>query len=261
MLSIEQVKVILQPQFEYLGKSHGEMLWLHSFSVWSILSKLAARIPRFTDRERLLLEVSALVHDVGKLRAENQAILQGLRPGKVKHTASKEEIGEYLSRFANSGTLQLSEEDVRQIWEFALHHHISDEQQNEAQTPAYGIYAEVVRYADWLSSMLRLDMTLLRQISNELDGVCRITTFSVGRYPSPSTYHLLREASRQYRELGWEILVVLDNSIIFLGDMSSLPPDRKGIVKSFVDGLVAKSFEDVSIQITYMRYEILSGEA
>lgn len=261
MLSIEQVKTILQPQFEYLGKSHGEMLWLHSFSVWSILSKLAARIPRFTERERLLLEVSALIHDVGKLRTENQAVLQGLKQGRVKHTASKEEIEEYLSRFVDNGTLQLNQEEIGQIWEFTLHHHISDEQQKDAKTAAYGIYAEVVRYADWLSSMRKLDMTLLMQISNGLEGICRITAFSVGRYPSPSTYHLLQEASQQYRMLGWEILVVLDNSVIFVGGPSSPSPDRQQIVKSFAAKLMAKSFEDVSIQIKYMRYEILSGQA
>lgn len=227
MLTVDQVRTLLEPQLEYLGKSHGEMLWLHSCSVWSILSKLAARIPRFTDRERLILEISALVHDAGKMRSDNQEVLQGQRPGKVKHTASKEEMREYLSRFVDRGTLQITEEDIKQVWEFALHHHISDEQQKEAQTAAYGIYAEVVRYADWLSSMPKLDMTLLRQISNRLEGICKITVFNVGRYPSPSTYHLLQEASRQYCSLGWEILVVLDNNIVFVGDASSSFPRKK----------------------------------
>ena len=92
VLTLEQVKKVLKPQFEYLAKSHGEVLWLHSFSVWSILSKLSARIPRFTDHERLLLEISALIHDIGKMRVRSQEILAKEKHGKLKHTATKEEI-------------------------------------------------------------------------------------------------------------------------------------------------------------------------
>jgi len=83
MLELNQVKAILKPQFEYLAKSHGEVLWLHSFAVWSILAKLAARIPRFTDRERLLLEISALIHDIGKIRPKNQDILTNKKRRKI----------------------------------------------------------------------------------------------------------------------------------------------------------------------------------
>ncbi|MDA8242154.1 MAG: HD domain-containing protein [Nitrospiraceae bacterium] len=260
VLTIEQVKIILQPQFEYLAKSHGEVLWLHSFSVWSILSKLAARIPRFTDHERMLLEISALIHDIGKMRARSQEILTGERQGKLRHTATKEEISQYLSPFISSGLLDIDSKGIDQIWEFALHHHISEEQQKEAQTPAYGIYAEVVRYADWLSSMELLDMATIRQIQNGLEGVCKLAVFSVGRYPSPTTYHLLQEAIEKYRIKGWEVLSILDNGALFLGDTESIMPSKKEIVSSFANQLVAKSFEGVSIKGSY-KYEILSGKA
>lgn len=141
VLQLEQVKRILQPQFEYLAKSHGEVLWLHSFSVWSILSKLVARIPRFADQKRLLLEISALIHDIGKMRPKSQEILTGKRQGTLKHTATKEEIKNYLSPFIAEKIIPIKVDDIDQIWEFALHHHITEEQQKEAQTPAYGIYA------------------------------------------------------------------------------------------------------------------------
>ncbi len=261
ILNIDQVKKVLQPQFEYLAKSHGEMLWLHSFSVWSILSKLAVRIPRFTDHERMLLEISALIHDIGKMRTESQKVLTGERQGKLKHTATKEEIRQYLLPFISNGLFNLDSEGIDQIWEFVLHHHISEEQQKEAQTPAYGIYAEVVRYADWLSSMERLDMATIRQIQNGLEGICKLTTFSVGRYPSPTTYHLLHEATEKYRTHGWEILTILDDGVLFIGDTSSIPPNKKEIADSFANQLIEKSFEGVSIQNKYMRYEILSGKA
>lgn len=261
VLQVEQVKRILQPQFEYLAKSHGEVLWLHSFSVWSILSKLTARIPRFTEQERLLLEISALIHDIGKMRPRNQEILTGESEGILKHTATKEEIKNYLSPFIAGSSLPIKVDDVNQIWEFALHHHISEEQQKEAQTAAFGIYTEVIRYADWLSSMERLDMTVIRQIQNGLDGVCNLTVFNVGRYPSPTTYHLLQEATERYHSLGWETLVVLDSAAIFIGEKKSVCPRKKELSEGFINKLVEKSFEGVSIQNKYMRYEILSGKA
>lgn len=261
VLQLEQVKRILQPQFEYLAKSHGEVLWLHSFSVWSILAKLAARIPRFTSQDRLFLEISALIHDIGKMRPRNQEILTGEREETLKHTATKEEIKNYLSPFIAGSSLPIKVDDVNQIWEFALHHHISEEQQKEAQTAAFGIYTEVIRYADWLSSMERLDMTVIRQIQNGLDGVCNLTVFNVGRYPSPTTYHLLQEATERYHSLGWETLVVLDNGAIFIGDMKYEMLKKKELSEGFTNKLLAKSFEGIVVRNKYIRYEILSGPA
>jgi len=260
-LNIEQVKEVLRPQFEYLAKSRGELLWLHSFAAWSILSKLAIRIPRFTDHERLLLEISALIHDIGKMRLKSQEILAGEKHGTLKHTATKEEIKEYLETFISKGLLKIEEKDFDRVWEFALHHHISEDQQKEAQTPAYGIYSEVVRYADWLSSMERLDMMTIRQMQNGLEGVCKLTVFGVGRFPSPSTYHLLQEATEKYHAQGWEILTILDDGVLFVGDVAVFIPDKKAIVVDFVNQLIRRSFEGVTIQNRYMRYEILSGKA
>jgi HD superfamily phosphodiesterase len=261
MLELNQVKTILSPQFEYLAKSHGEVLWLHSFSVWSILAKLAARIPRFTDKERLLLEVSALIHDIGKMRPKSQDILTNKGGGKVIHTATKQEIVDYLSPFIDDKVIPIQINDIDQIWEFALHHHISKDQQQETETPAYGIYADVVRYADWLSSMDQIDMTTVRQIQNWLAGICRLTVFNIGRYPSPTTYCLLQEATDRYHSLGWETLVVFDNGAIFIGDRDSILPSKNELSKSFTQKLIDESFRGMSIQNKYMRYEILSGKA
>lgn len=261
ILSLEQVRTILQPQFEYLAKSHGEVLWLHSFSAWSILSKLIVRIPRFTDQERLLLEISSLIHDIGKMRLENQKILTGEKQGTLKHTATKDEINTYLLHFITKNIISINVNDIGKIWEFILHHYISDEQQKEAKTPAYGIYAEVIRYADWLSSMEQIDMAMIRHIQNGLDGFCNLTVFNVGRYPSPTTYHLLQEASEKYHSLGWETLVVFDNGVVFIGKKGLNLPQKEELAKSFTNKLISKSFEGINIQNKYMRYEILSGPA
>lgn len=261
MLELNQVKAILKPQFEYLAKSHGEVLWLHSFAVWSILAKLAARIPRFTDRERLLLEISALIHDIGKIRPKNQDILTNKREGKLIHTASKEEIVDYLSPFIDCKVIPIRIDDIDQIWEFALHHYISKAQQQETQTPAHGIYAEVIRYADWLSSMDQIDMATVRMIQNNLEGICRLVAFNIGRYPSPATYCLLQEATNSYHSLGWETLVVFDNGALFIGDTDSMLPSKNEISKNFTQKLIEESFRGMSIQNKYMRYEILSGNA
>jgi len=261
ILSLEQVKAILKPQYEYLAKSRGEVLWLHSFAAWSILSKLAARIPRFTEKERLLLEISALIHDIGKMRTKSQEILTGKQQGKLPHTATKEEIKTYLLPFISDNMLQLEDKDIDSIWEFALHHHISEKQQKEAEVPAYGIYGEVVRYADWLASMERLDMTTIRQIQNSLEGICRLTVFSVGRQPSPTTYLLLQMAIEEYHRLRWETLVVFDDSVVFIGNNNMATPARQEIAERFTKQLTNASFKAISIQNRYMRYEILSGPA
>lgn len=262
-LSIEQVKKILQPQFEfeYLAKSYGEPLWIHSFSVWSILSKLVAYIPRFTTREKLLMELAALLHDIGKMRLESQLILAKTHGGALKHTATKDEIKDYLNPFISSGLLNLTEKEINSIWEFALHHHLSDEQLKEAHIPAFGLYAEVVRFADWLSSMERLNMSTIMQIANVLQGVCQITVFAIGRYPSPSTYSLLQTAIDKYRALSWNTLLALDDGAIFIGDKNCRLPSKKEIVEDFAKLLVMQSFEGHSIQIKFLRYEILSGKA
>lgn len=260
-LSIEQVKKILRPQFEYLAKSYGEPLWLHSFSVWSILSKLVAHVPRFTDKEKLLMELAALLHDIGKMRLRSQLILAKGSGATLKHTATKEEIETYLRSFILSGLLELTKGDIDSIWEFALHHHLSDDQLKEAQIPAFGVYAEVVRFADWLSSMERLEMSSVMRIADVLKGICQLTVFGLGRYASPTTHCLLQTAIEKYRTSSWETLVILDDGVIFIGDKDAGLPRKREIAEEFADLLVKQSFEGHSIQIKFIRYEVLSGEA
>lgn len=260
VLSLDKVKAILQPQFGFIAKSTGEPLWLHAFSVWSVLSKLAARIPRFTKHERLLMEIAALIHDIGKTRASNQQVLI-TEKGKTKHTATKEEIKEYLQPLINTTVIDLTQNDINVIWEFALHHYVSDECLKEAQTPAFDIYAEVIRYADWLSSMSHLDMSLINQLKSDLEGICAITIFGVGRFPSPTTYQLLHIAIGKYKNLSWEPLVILDDGIVFIGDIRTSLPTREEIVNDFLNLMTQKSFEGHNIKTTFFRYEILSGKA
>lgn len=257
VLSLDKVKAILQPQFGFIAKSTGEPLWLHSFSVWSVLSKLTAYIPRFTKHERLLMEIAALVHDIGKRRGSNQQVLIKEK-GKTKHTATKEEIEEYL---LNTGVIDLTQNDINTIWEFALHHYVSNKYLKEAQTPAFDIYAEVIRYADWLSSMSHLDISLINQLKSDLEGICAITIFGVGRFPSPTTYQLLDIAIEKYKNLSWEPLVILDDGIVFIGDIETPLPTREGIAKDFLDLMMQKTFEGHNIKNTFFRYEILSGRA
>lgn len=260
-LSIEQVRTILQPQFKYLAKSYGEPLWLHSFSVWSILSKIAVFIPRLTDRERLLMELAALLHDIGKMRPGSQEILTKARGGPLKHTATKEEVRNYISPFISSGLLELTDKDISSIWEFALHHHLSDGQIKEASVPSFGIYGEIVRFSDWLSSMEYLNMPTIMRITNTLREVCKMTVFGVGRYPSPATSHVLQIAVDRYRSLCWEVLLILDNGVVFIGDMDACLPKKSEIVKEFSGLLMEGLFEGHSIQPLFLKYEILSGIA
>jgi len=261
MLTLEQVKSIIRPQFEHLAKSTGEALWIHSFNVWAILSKFLFFIPRFDDKEKRLIEIAALIHDIGKMRDYNQEILVGKKSGIVKHTATKEEITSYLKPLIEEGILQLHEEDFNAIWQFTLHHYLSEQQLKEANIPSFGIYAEIVRYADWLSSMQKIDLLKVSQIKNDLQGICDLSVFTIGRFPSPSSYLICEVATKNYRSLGWIPLLMLDDGILFIGPKGNLLPNKNKIISEFIKELQTRTYEGHKIKVGYIRNEILAGKA
>ncbi len=91
-MELKTIQKILEPQFGYLAKSTGEQLWAHHFAVWNIYLKMSKYYPSLDDKEKYLLELACLFHDIGKEKSENQDILLGEKSGKVVHKPKIEDI-------------------------------------------------------------------------------------------------------------------------------------------------------------------------
>lgn len=252
---------ILKRQAGFLAKSEGTPLWVHSFAVWAITARLAAHIPRFEARERLQLELAALLHDEAKRLPQNQAILRGDQKGRVSHPLTRDLIEEAL---ADCPDLELSPADREKIWEFAHHHSLSESEQQRLTTPAVGLYCSVLRWADWLASMAgrdEIDPELISRLRQDTDGVLDWTVFSIGRPPSPTTTFLLQVGFNRYRERGWEPITITDQAILFVGKYRLPLPNKAEVVGEIAKELRQRSIAGQNIQFKYIRYEVFAGEA
>ena len=263
MLRNEEIKAILKPQFGFLGKGSdfkAETLWVHAFTLWSIASKIMKFIPRFDERERRLLEITVLIHDIGKMTGRNQAILSGQAEGKVRHTQTKEQINAYFKDNNLVGQLALSEEDIDFIYHAHLHHNLPDEALKTA-LPSLAVYADIVRYADWLASMERLDRRQVQRISNSLEPFCQITAVHISRHEGPSNYLLFDTTYNIYREKGWDVLIVLADSLLLIAIKGTPYPEKNTVVKEFQEALVRKSLSLQKPNPTNFASVLLAGES
>jgi len=260
VLTLEQVKEILKPQFGYISKSTGEPLWLHSFSLWSIVSKMIKFIARFTTEDKLFIEIASLLHDIGKTKQENQDVLISAK-GKTRHTSSIEEMRKHLDKIVQKGIIDLSAKQIDKAWEFAIHHSVSEQQIHTAKTPSFGIFSQIVRFADWLSSMKIIDMNIVNDLKTSFMRIIEFTVFGVGRNPSPSSYHLINLAIEEYKKMNWEPLVILDDGVVFIASPKTPIPSIKKIIEKFSSELISISFEGQTIKTSYIRTNILSGQA
>ncbi|MHB9053373.1 MAG: hypothetical protein ACYC5F_05220 [Thermoleophilia bacterium] len=212
----------------------------------------------------MALEVSALVHDIGKMSADNQLVLRGLKTGKTQHKVTKTQLAQYINSIPQKLRPRLGEKDLSSIWEFSLHHSLSDDDIRSAARPAFGVYGQVLRWSDWLASMAateQLDLNLIERLQNEVEGVFRLTVFTVARYPSPTTNELLQQAVAKYTELGWRLLVILDDAAVFIGALDLSLPNRSSFVAAFTDTLVLESLKRQTISTSFFRHGIISGKA
>ncbi len=261
-LTLADVRKALHRQFGFLAKSNGTPLWLHSFTVWSIASKFAALVPRFSDRERLLLEIAALFHDIGKRDPVVQEVLSGKREGKAPHRVSRDEIrSEVLAAF--EGRISLSDPEIDSLYDIGLHHSLSGSDVEKAKTPAFGAYSQLIRWADRLASMAadeRPDFSLILEIRNATQGVFEISFATMGRFPSPTTFTVLQIIAEEYGKAGWTTLLSLENAVLFVGKAQSRIPDKASVVGKVRKALFEKNLQGQSIKASFGK-EILSGEA
>ena len=261
MLTTDEIRAILRPQFGLLGKSvRGEPLWVHAFTLWSISHQLLKFIPRFDDRERRLLEITCLIHDAGKASDVNQKILSGATEGKVKHTQTKRRIRAYFEDNNLIDLLSLSEEDIDFIYHAHLHHHLPEGSLKTAP-PSLAVYANIVRYSDWLASQKLLNRKLILSLSKRLEPFCQITTIHISRLEGPSNYLLFDTAFNIYKEKGWDVLVVLPDGMVMIAPNETPYPIKREVIQSFQDKVIRESLSLQKPNPTNFAAALLGGES
>lgn len=215
-----QVQDFLDPQFGYLAKSSGEQLSAHHFTCWSVFRKIARYIPSLDEKDKELIEVACLIHDIAKKNEKNQRILRGIESGQVIHKPTYEEVVEYI----DNSPLSLSDKDKKTIFDLILtHHSVSDGDLRGITTPSAGILTELLRFSDWIASMDEVMPETVGRIRDNFSGLLDITYAEVSRFPSPTTYLLLGMIIEEYKNAGWESLLLLDNGAIFIAKGVNLP--------------------------------------
>ena len=244
-----------------MGKSiKAEPLWVHAFTVWSILSKIMRYIPRFDDRERRLLEITTLIHDIGKISGKNQAILSGKIGGRVRHTQTREQVNTYFTEHNLTDKLSLNTDDIDFIYHAHLHHNLPDEALKTAP-PALAAYADIVRYADWLASQNRIDRKQIQRIANSLEPFCQMTVVQISRPEGPANYLLFNTAYKIYKEIGWEALVVQPDGLLLISPKGTSYPDKGSVISSFQDQLIKESILLQKPNPTNFAAVLLAGES
>ena len=237
-----KVQTFLEPQFGFLGKSNGEQLWMHHYTVWSVFKKFVAYIPSIYEKESAFIEVACLLHDLAKRSEKNQRILRGEEEGRVVHKPVLEEVRDYLKLVESSLPFPLTEENIKIVFDIIItHHSISEKDLRGITTDSAGILTELLRYADWLASMETISPRTINEIRKAVKGLCDLTYLEISRFPTPTTYLFLDKAIKKYEEKGWKTLLVFDNGVVFIGERCEIPEKEKivnKIVNSFFSGFL-----------------------
>jgi len=244
------VRAFLAGQFGFLAKSSGEMLWAHHYGVWSVVKKLASYLPRFQkDPDGLeLLELAALVHDIGKMRSTWQA---AIREGKTlpPHKANDEEIAEYLGKHLpeHKVTPQL----VKAVTDIARPHHgPSEKDLAEIDVSGAGFYTQLLTAGDWLASMESINGRVVGEFAHLFEAFCQITYAEVSRFPSPTTYILLNVLDESYRKSGYQPILFTKSGAVFVGPTTAQPPNPEEVVEKAVVQIIEVSLSYQQIRPT-----------
>ncbi|MFH2049180.1 MAG: hypothetical protein ABIJ12_07015 [bacterium] len=228
------LKLLLEPQFGKLGKSSGEQLWAHHYTTWNIAHDLLSFLDGVPDKIKKNIEIASLIHDIGKMSDEHQLFYKGESKKKPIHRASKEKISEYLQPLIESGILDCDDEDINQSYEIAyIHHSVSEADIQNAVTSRFGVYAEILRRADWLASAESVDSTTINEIREKYKPFFDLTYFRIARFASPTTSLLQKNAVECYNKRGWQVLSQYSNGIIFIGPKNSEIPVKSEILNDF----------------------------
>lgn len=243
-MDIKKVRKLLNPQFGYIAKSTGEPLYIHHYMVWSICTKLSSYVPSLDEREKELLEIACLVHDIGKMDREFQEALRtGKRPPPHKIT-TKEELYEFLEK-CNIPLSDLgiqSEEDLQFIADIIrTHHGTSKRDLIEINTTAAKFFTQLLTTADWLASMHHISfetMEKLRRLySNRIDFAC----VQCSRFSSPTFMLIIGKLIEHFKEKGWTPLCFPENGVIFIAKHGTQLPQKDRIIDEILSKIIKDS--------------------
>ena len=238
---------ILRPQWLSgdWAKSSGELLWAHSFTVWSVGRKLAGYVPSLVPAEAELLDLASLTHDIGKRRPECQDRLR-LGLGAGDHKLELDELAAYFRNDLRDST-PLSDEQIRRVWDIARTHHSVSSADIQSQTFARaGLLGRLLITADWIASMEHPDVETLTRLQGLYGGpvgpsCLSFSYFEFSRFPSPTSYLVVRVALDHYRRHGWEPLVVFPQSAIFVAPPGHERPSRAALGHAIETDVIQRS--------------------
>jgi len=238
---------ILRPQWlsGVWAKSSGELLWAHSYTVWSVGRKLARLVPSLSSEETRLLDLSCLTHDVGKRRPGCQERLRhGQAPGD--HKLEFEELRAYF-RDDLQGRIPLSDEQTRQILEIArTHHSVSSADIRDQTFARSGMLGRLLMTADWIGSMEEPDFETLAWLQDLYGGpigpkCLSLAYFQFSRFASPTSYLVVQIALDHYRQLGWDPLVIFPQGAILCAPPGLKRPHRAELAGAIENQIIQQS--------------------
>lgn len=258
-MDTSQVRKLLDPQFGKIGKSSGEQLWAHHFASYTVVRAFAQRVPNLSDRERLCLELSALTHDIGKMREEWQRKILTHPESLPPHKPEQEETEEYLLRHADG--LGLTAEDRKAVWDITrTHHYVSESDLQQASIDRLGFLVYLFMRADHIASMDQPNLDYLAELNDFYnDRGVAFTAFEFSRFPSPTSYLVLHQTLKAYKEAGWDVLTVCETGAIFIGTPKTPLPEKEQLTNSIFNEFLKQSLRLQKPDARNFTKDLLSG--
>ncbi|MBC7248085.1 MAG: HD domain-containing protein [Actinobacteria bacterium] len=250
---IEDVRLFLEPQLGFLAKSSGEPLWMHHFTVYKVCMRLLEMLPTFPQELVVPLQLACLIHDMGKMREDAQAVLSGEKEGtRVKHKLKYEEVYDYIINAHGLAVLP-SDKQVKAAYDIAVtHHSVSDEDVIKNSTTYSSSGVLLLRVSDWLASMDGVDVGTIERINamftvpGSSEPLLHLTYFEIGREPGPSTSIIATKTLEAFEELGYFRLVLFSNAAVVAKTGKATYPDPKGIAKKVYRYVVENTMKNIS---------------
>ncbi|MCS7231897.1 MAG: HD domain-containing protein [Elusimicrobiota bacterium] len=240
-MKIKDVRKIIEPQFGYIAKSTGEFLYVHHFNVWSIFRKICKFVTSLDKREKYLLEIACLVHDIGKMDSEIQNSFKNkveiYKPHKI--TSEKE-----LKNYFEKAKFSISERDLKFILDvIRTHHSVSYEDLEKINTSAAGFYTELLCIADWLASMELVSLETIERLNRRYKGKMCFTIFECSRFPSPTYNLIIHIGVKHFKNKGWEPICYPKNGVVFIGQSSNPLCKKEEILKEIIFEITKRSLK------------------
>jgi len=248
---------ILDPQFGYWAKSNGELLYSHHFSVRSIFKKLADICPSLDESEKELMEIASLVHDIGKMRIENQRKLKN-NENIVEHRIEMNELKSYFKNVdpqkdINNGNVK----KIRDI--IHTHHSVAEHDLSEIFTSGASFFTNLLRTADHIASMENISFETLYRLREFYKDKIDFTYFSFSRFPSPTAFRVVNTLIQTYKEKGWILLRTFENGAILCGNIRTGLPEKDKLIESLINLILKEQIKLQKLNPRNFTKEMITG--